>query len=62
MQGAATLVNLILATGPFTLPQGFSRLGPVFSMLLISITTFVAYVTATYMIEAVSVANAINYT
>ena len=52
------MVNLVLATGPFSYPYGFTRLGPVISLILLTITTFIAYITATYMIEAISVAQA----
>lgn len=58
LQASATIVNLVLATGPFTYPQGFVALGPVLSLTLLAITTVVAYITATFMIEAISVANA----
>ena len=58
IEASATVVNLVLATGPFAYPQGFSQLGPVMSIPLLIICTFMAYVTATFMIEAVSVANA----
>lgn len=58
MQASSTIVNLVLATGPFSYPQGFVQLGPVLSLTLLIITTFISYITATFMIEAVSVANA----
>jgi hypothetical protein len=58
IQASATIVNLVLATGPFTYPQGFVQLGPVLSLTLLAITCFIAYVTSTFMIEAISVANA----
>lgn len=58
IEASATVVNLVLATGPFAYPQGFAQLGPVMSVPLLIICTFMAYITATFMIEAVSVANA----
>ena len=58
LQASATIVNLVLATGPFTYPQGFVLLGPVLSLFLLAMTTFIAYVTATFMIEAIAVSNA----
>jgi len=58
LQASATIVNLVLATGPFSYPYGFVGLGPVISLTLLAVTTCVAYVTATFMIEAISVANA----
>jgi hypothetical protein len=60
MKASATIVNLILATGPFTYPQGFAALGPVMSLTLLIITTFMAYITATYLIEAVSIVSALQ--
>jgi len=58
LQASATVINLVLATGPFTYPQGYVQLGPVLSTILMAITCLVAYITATFMIEAVSIANA----
>jgi hypothetical protein len=58
IQASSTIVNLVLATGPFSYPQGFVQLGPVMSLTLITITCFISYMTATFMIEAVSVAHA----
>lgn len=60
LQASATIVNLVLATGPFSYPYGFVGLGPVLSLTLLAITTSVAYVTATFMIEAIAVANALD--
>ena len=58
LAASATVINLVLATGPFTYPQGFVQLGPVMSLTLLTITTFIAYITATFMVEAISIANA----
>jgi len=58
IQASSTIVNLVLATGPFSYPQGFVQLGPFISMILLVITCFISYMTATFMIEAVSIANA----
>lgn len=60
LSASATIVNLLLATGPFTYPQGFVQLGPVTSTVLMLITCYIAYVTALFMIEAVSIAHAIG--
>ena len=57
IQGSATLINLLLATGPFTYPQGFVLLGPVISLILLTLTTFIAYISATFIIESISVAS-----
>jgi hypothetical protein len=58
LAASATIVNLVLATGPFSYPQGFVGLGPVISIALLVFSCFISYVTATFMIEAISVANA----
>ena len=58
LQASATVVNLVLATGPFTYPQGYVMLGPVLSTFLLVSTCFIAYITATFMVEAISVAAA----
>jgi hypothetical protein len=56
LAAAATVVNLLLATGPFTYPYGYVSLGPVVAAPLLFITCFLAYITATYMVEAISIA------
>jgi len=58
LAASATVVNLLLATGPFSYPQEYVGLGPVLSTILLLICCNMAYITATYMIEAISVANA----
>ena len=58
LAASATIVNLVLATGPFSYPQGFVGLGPVLSLSLLVFSCFISYVTATFMIEAIAVANA----
>jgi len=57
---SSTVVNLILATGPFNYPYGYVSLGPVISAPLLFITSILAYITATYLVEALSVAVAIK--
>lgn len=56
-QGSATIINLVFATGPFTYPQGFVQLGPVLSLFLLGMTCLISYISATFLIEAISVAN-----
>lgn len=58
LAASATVVNLVLATGPFTYPYGFSQLGPILSIAVMIPTCIVAYITATFMIEAISISNA----
>ena len=59
--GSATIINLVMATGPFSYPYEVVKTGFIPSVILMSITMFIAYMTATYMIEAVSVACARRY-
>lgn len=56
LAAAATVVNLLLATGPFTYPYGYVSLGPTIAAPLLFITCFLAYITATFMVEAISIA------
>lgn len=56
LAASSTVVNLLLATGPFTFPYSFVGLGPYLSSLILAITCFLAYISATYMIEIVSLA------
>ena len=60
LQASATVINLLLATGPFSYPQGYVALGPVISTTLMLVTCFIAYMTATFMVEAVSIANTLD--
>jgi len=53
--GSATIINLVLATGPFAYPFAFVKSGFIVSVTLMLITMTIAYMTATFMIEAVSV-------
>lgn len=56
LAASATVVNLLLATGPFSYPYGYVSLGPVIAVPLLFITCILAFITATYMVEAVSIA------
>ena len=60
MQASSAVVNLLLGTGPYTYPQGFVALGPVVSSILLFITCIIASITASFMVEAISLANAID--
>ena len=60
LAASATVINLLLATGPFTYPEGFVQLGPVTSSILLIITCFISYITALFMVEAISVAYAVG--
>lgn len=56
LAASSTIVNLLLATGPFSYPYGYVNLGPFLSCIIIGITCILAYVSATFMLEAISVA------
>jgi hypothetical protein len=60
LAASSTVVNLILATGPFGYPYGFIHLGPVLSLLILGITGVVSYICASYVIEASAAACAEN--
>jgi len=57
MAASSTVVNLLLATGPFAYPYSFVRLGPILSGLIMAICCVLAYFSATFMVEAISMAN-----
>lgn len=57
LQASSTVVNLLLATGPFAYPYSFVRLGPVMSVSIMLVCCFLAYVAATFMVEAIAMAN-----
>ncbi len=58
LAASSTVVNLVLATGPFTYPYGFVKLGPIISLILLIVTGFLAYITATFQMETLSISNA----
>ena len=60
LAASATCVNLILATGPFTYPYGYTALGPVISAPLLFLVAVLAYITATYLFEAISISQALQ--
>ena len=56
MAASSTVVNLLLATGPFSYPYSYVNLGPFLSCIIIGVTCILAYISATFMVEAISVA------
>lgn len=56
LAASSTVVNLLLATGPFAFPYSFVNLGPYLSSLILFVTCFLAYISATFMVEVVSLA------
>lgn len=57
LAASSTVVNLLLATGPFAYPYSYVGLGPILSTIIMAICCSLAYVSATYMIEAIAMAN-----
>jgi len=55
LAASSTVINLLLATGPFSYPYSYVNAGPVFSCIIIFCTSFLAYISATYMIEAIAI-------
>jgi hypothetical protein len=49
-----------MATGPFTYPQGFVHLGPFLSLILLFLTCLISYISATFLIEAISVTSTLK--
>lgn len=60
LAASATVVNLVLATGPFSYPYGYVSLGPALSAPLLFIVAILAYITATYLVESISIATAVS--
>jgi hypothetical protein len=60
LAASATVVNLLLATGPFSYPYAYVSLGPVISAPLLFTVAFLAYITATYLVETISIATAVG--
>jgi preprotein translocase subunit Sec61beta len=60
LAASSTVINLLLATGPFSYPYSYVNAGPIFSCTIIAITSFLAYVSATFMIEAISISQTID--
>jgi len=60
LAASSTVINLLLATGPFSYPYSYVTAGPIFSCTIIFITAFLAYISATFMIEAISISQTIE--
>jgi hypothetical protein len=57
---SATIVNLLLATGPFLYPYSYVSLGPILSCTILGIASVSSYICASFMLEALSVAQNIK--
>ena len=60
LAASATVVNLLLATGPFSYPYSYTSLGPVISAPLLFTVSILAYITAMYLVETISIAAAMK--
>jgi len=60
--GGATVINLVLGTGPFSYPQIFAESGIILAPVLMLVVLFVAFITSQYIIEAISITCAKNFT
>ncbi|OWA51716.1 Transmembrane protein 104 [Hypsibius exemplaris] len=57
--GFLFIFNLIVGTGALTLPKAFSEAGYVLGTIVITLIGFMSYVSATFVLEAMSNANAV---
>uniref|UniRef100_A0A8R1I8C9 Aa_trans domain-containing protein n=1 Tax=Caenorhabditis japonica TaxID=281687 RepID=A0A8R1I8C9_CAEJA len=57
--GLLYVFNLIVGTGALALPKAFQTAGWLLSISLLTFSAFMSYVAATFVIEALSVANAV---
>ncbi|XP_022695596.1 transmembrane protein 104 homolog isoform X2 [Varroa jacobsoni] len=55
----AYIFNLIVGTGALTMPRAFSETGWLLAVISLTVLACISYLTATFMIEAMAVANAI---
>ncbi|KAK6060808.1 hypothetical protein COOONC_01526 [Cooperia oncophora] len=58
--GFLYIFNLIVGTGALALPKAFQTGGYVLSIIILFVSSLVSYVAATFIIESLSVANAVN--
>ncbi|CAG9808059.1 unnamed protein product [Chironomus riparius] len=58
--GFIFIFNLIVGTGSLLLPSAFSKTGYVLSLILVLFLAFTSYLTVTFVIETLSISNAIQ--
>lgn len=51
----ATLINLVLASGPFSYPYAFVQTSPLMGIILMGIISVLSYMTASFMVESLSI-------
>lgn len=61
LAAGATLINLVLATGPFSYPDSYVKCSPVLGAFLMGIILVLAYMTAGFMVEALSISCAMRF-
>ena len=54
------LLNMLLGSGPLTLPYAFSQAGLVLGSIFVVVGAFIAYMSATFLIECLAGSNAIR--
>merc|ERR1719473_1212741 len=59
--GTFFALNMVLGTGPLTLPYAFAQAGFALSALFLAICACFAYISATYIMEALATGNACTY-
>uniref|UniRef100_A0A9J2PWT4 Amino acid transporter transmembrane domain-containing protein n=1 Tax=Ascaris lumbricoides TaxID=6252 RepID=A0A9J2PWT4_ASCLU len=57
--GYILIFNLIVGTGALALPKAFHSAGCLLGVLLLSISAFMSYVCATFVVEGMAIANAV---
>lgn len=60
MIGFIYIFNIIVGTGALTMPKAFETSGILLSSMLLIVLTFMSFITATFMFEAMSIANAVK--
>jgi len=58
--GFIYIFNLIVGTGALTMPKAFENSGVILSTILLIFLTLMSFITATFMFESMSIANAIK--
>jgi amino acid permease len=61
ISGGAIVINLVLGTGPFSYPQIFAESGFLLSTILLLIIMIAAFISAQFIVEAISVTCAKTY-
>lgn len=60
MIGFIYIFNIIVGTGALTMPKAFENTGILLSSVLLVFLTLMSFITATFMFEAMAIANAIK--